>query len=527
MSDAIQIGRLRARYRVAGRAAQAKERLDSVLQRVLGGALEAAVAGLGLPESEEICLRALRAPARLSLDATDASVATAWSAALASALREALASGRDVVRFRSLRHALLDLVVSASRGDLSRGWAWAQLGLWEEPVAGTAHLGEALAAALCALPGAAPAAVAEAARRGALPALAARLSERDWERVARAALRAFSASVRSGGESLEAAAPQGDEGPGGPEGSAARSAAAKRCAERIAARSEIAKAVEGVAVEAVARRALAVLATLETEPTALAAGDRAQVVLGALLARERSRAAADPRERIPSTGPERPSATRPPPPPTAGKASRSDRARGSSAAAADRLNPADRASEAITPDAPPDAPIDPRPVGHTRAGGLLYLLHIVGELGLPESLCAEDGPLAARSLRFALHALALALLPIEARDPAALAFCGLGADGVPPSEGAEKLNDLERSTLDSIAAAVRERLQIRLGRELEPARAVLLSTCRRDSLVLADPAWLEARFALEDADVRVRRAGLDLDPGWLPWLGCVVRFIYA
>ena len=25
---------------------------------------------------------------------------------------------------------------------------------------------------------------------------------------------------------------------------------------------------------------------------------------------------------------------------------------------------------------------------------------------------------------------------------------------------------------------------------------------------------------------RVRRAGLDLDPGYVPWLGCVVRFLY-
>jgi hypothetical protein len=28
------------------------------------------------------------------------------------------------------------------------------------------------------------------------------------------------------------------------------------------------------------------------------------------------------------------------------------------------------------------------------------------------------------------------------------------------------------------------------------------------------------------ADVRVRRAGLDLDPGWVPWLGRVVLHHY-
>jgi len=37
---------------------------------------------------------------------------------------------------------------------------------------------------------------------------------------------------------------------------------------------------------------------------------------------------------------------------------------------------------------------------------------------------------------------------------------------------------------------------------------------------------LELRFELDDADVRVRRAGLDCDPGWLPWFGRVVRYYY-
>ena len=35
---------------------------------------------------------------------------------------------------------------------------------------------------------------------------------------------------------------------------------------------------------------------------------------------------------------------------------------------------------------------------------------------------------------------------------------------------------------------------------------------------------LDVTFALGDVDLRVRRAGLDFDPGWLPWLGRVVGF---
>jgi hypothetical protein len=151
----------------------------------------------------------------------------------------------------------------------------------------------------------------------------------------------------------------------------------------------------------------------------------------------------------------------------------------------------------------------------------------VAERGLPETLCDEAGPLARRSLRFALHALASTLLPVEPRDPAALAFCGLGPEEPPPCQGEDPLTDPERDALAATATALAEELRSRLGRLEEPVRAVLLETCRRDAVVVADPAWLEVRYALVDVDVRVRRAGLDLDPGWLPWLGCVVRFVHA
>jgi hypothetical protein len=37
---------------------------------------------------------------------------------------------------------------------------------------------------------------------------------------------------------------------------------------------------------------------------------------------------------------------------------------------------------------------------------------------------------------------------------------------------------------------------------------------------------LDVSLPIEEADIRVRRIGLDLDPGWLPWFGRVVRFHY-
>jgi hypothetical protein len=37
---------------------------------------------------------------------------------------------------------------------------------------------------------------------------------------------------------------------------------------------------------------------------------------------------------------------------------------------------------------------------------------------------------------------------------------------------------------------------------------------------------LDVVFELRAADIRVRRAGLDINPGWVPWLGRVVTFYY-
>jgi hypothetical protein len=37
---------------------------------------------------------------------------------------------------------------------------------------------------------------------------------------------------------------------------------------------------------------------------------------------------------------------------------------------------------------------------------------------------------------------------------------------------------------------------------------------------------LDVRFDLRSVDIRIRKAGIDLDPGWVPWLGRVVSFHY-
>ena len=58
------------------------------------------------------------------------------------------------------------------------------------------------------------------------------------------------------------------------------------------------------------------------------------------------------------------------------------------------------------------------------------------------------------------------------------------------------------------------------------ARMGLAELVLRPGRLTTTPTHLDVRFELGAADLRVRRAGLDLDPGWLPWFGRVVTFHY-
>jgi len=64
-----------------------------------------------------------------------------------------------------------------------------------------------------------------------------------------------------------------------------------------------------------------------------------------------------------------------------------------------------------------------------------------------------------------------------------------------------------------------------LSREL--AGRSLRSLVRRSGRIRATRTHIDVFFDLTDLDVRIRKAGLDIDPGWVPWLGRVIRFHYV
>jgi hypothetical protein len=55
----------------------------------------------------------------------------------------------------------------------------------------------------------------------------------------------------------------------------------------------------------------------------------------------------------------------------------------------------------------------------------------------------------------------------------------------------------------------------------------LASLVQRRARVRASATHVDVCFEHDAADVRVRRPGLDIDPGWVAWLGRVVRFHYG
>ncbi len=145
----------------------------------------------------------------------------------------------------------------------------------------------------------------------------------------------------------------------------------------------------------------------------------------------------------------------------------------------------------------------------SRAAGLMFLLPVLARLGLP-SACEAAGT-APRELSCAVLRGALRRLRVPPDDPA-WALC-------PPT--ASPVVSMEPSDMESEARLWLTRSRHWLRRH---ARIGLASLVLRPGRIACTPTHIDLFFPLDAADLRVRRLGLDSDPGWLPWLGRVVQF---
>jgi hypothetical protein len=549
-APSLHIRRFHSRYRIGARDAQATvARLDRVRQTLVDGVLEGALARVGIPPHEEICVRQVRVRVWLRAGASDFDWLDRWSRAFAGAVKLALDAGDGrVVRYGSPNAALADMAASILGGDLARAWAWRQLGLWRlDSAAGETGARRELRRALLAAPAAILPVLQALAGTPRGPTLLARLPLDDWPALAAAARGAWAAPVvRAAG--------------GAPEPRSA--AGAPDVALRVARRSALARAARHIlglapsgprdsrgaaaAIIAEAARALAALAILEVDGQVFAPPADIDAVTRALEPTLHAPAAlADGRQRTaePRDG-ARPDAAPPARATTDARTSRSDPGGRSPPVS---TPPARAATEVRVPetrreDEPAGAPSarDPRVRGWTEHAGLLFLLHVVGEQAIPARLGAgAPGAIAVRAPRLIWHQLALALTGVGERDAAALAFAGLRPDAEPPSLDEPPLDADEQAFVsalaDQIVRAAAERIAnaspTARRREAAPGRlpaaAIVQSLCRRRGQIVADPGWFDVHLQLDDVSTELRRAGLDLDPGFVPWLGVTVRFIYA
>jgi hypothetical protein len=444
-------------------------------------------------------VRSVEAPLRVRLDSSDAAIERGWCDAIAAAIAAAInEGGANAVTYASAAHALRDFARSIADGDLTRVWAWRQLGLWRSSPSPSGSRGEdrrdgtaALVQALLAKPESIVPVLADLCRSGRLERFARRVESQVWTALAAAALTAAGAT-----DSVLAAVWRADAAPDLAEEVAATAASVGRSS--AISRAAV-TAGEGLVVPPRSRFALAVLATLEVDPSvALAVPARAAALVSAVAERLFELAAGAAAAGVLEA---------PPAGATAESRPRDEEQQEVSATVDDETAEASR--------------VEARELARTRWGGLLFFLHVLDELRLPKELALAPSQ---RPLRWRLHRLALALVPLEDDDPAALAFAGLACDDPFAHEAPPTRDELDEAA--AVAHRCVERLAERIGRLRDDRAELVSSVCRREAEIAFDPGWIDVHLRLADVDLDLRRAGLDLDPGYVPWLGCVVRFVY-
>jgi hypothetical protein len=143
----------------------------------------------------------------------------------------------------------------------------------------------------------------------------------------------------------------------------------------------------------------------------------------------------------------------------------------------------------------------------SRRAGLFFLLAAMERTGLPQWMDEQRETVAPDFPAQLLRAIARRL-DTDSNDPALPA---LGEDGL-DAAGHEHALHLWISCLRAYCRRV--------------AGIGLHSLVCRNGRIAATPTHLDVFFPASDADIRVRKAGLDLHPGWLPWFGKVVSFHY-
>jgi hypothetical protein len=531
----VTIRRLSATAHLDPGAAEEGARIGRLLGGVAELRLDRALRSLTLPPGLW-CLRRVEAPVRLDLERPDSALEEAWAVVLSRAVGRALATGSaEAVRYRGSPDALADLVDGIATGRLERAWAWRGLGLQQPADPDPAQAPkEAMLAALGRRPEQATAAVVAAAGRVGVAALHRTLGPAGWASVAGVAARALGAGRPEAHAGLDVQTVAG-----------AGSVAAEPPVEALAGRTVAASRFAAAARRSRLRpgpatlAAWAVIVVAEADPSLLwraAATSVLRAVADALVVPAPPGSGSGPGP-APAAGPS-----------VAGRQSATARPREGDPTSAAGLDGAGQGTETPARNQPPM--VAPPAVGRRHAGGgdgptgleaaaaaaaadplyptgwagLLFLLATAASAGVPDDVL-DNPAFALRPLRWVLQGVATRLGP-PAGDPAVAAFTGLDPGLPGPWRLDPPATPAELDELDTLARRWSAATALALGRPDDPAE-VVAGMVRRPGVVSYTTGWIELRMALDQVDLDVRRAGLDLDPGWVPWLGAVLRYVYG
>jgi hypothetical protein len=510
-------------------------RLRGLLQRVAASRLDAAMAEVPLPQGYW-CIRWLNVALTLNFDQSDATLETQWSRALVEAISTAIENqSDDVVCYPRMVDALKDLLVSVAQHRDDRDWAWRQVGLLTAADGGVRSDGgnaaDVVLAALRRHPREAVAAITACVRRTGAAPLHRILGSSGWSSAARIALGALGVSasralelfgysvsgamdpagLAASASAGPASAPAASSGPAAAAGAASASAA---LIQDLLARSTLTDALRRlpVRIEPALARAWAVIVAAEAAPSLLLRADAGGVITA--VAEHLAQAAAPARNGF-LWGDDR---VRPPrhgvPPDHRASSGAEEGGAGThppdGSVAAERLDIEDERDDAA----------GEQPATETLWAGLLFLLNTAAGAGIPGELL-EDPGLRRLPLWRTMSEVLQRMLPVAADEPALLAMSGLQRYVV-----GQVLTEGEQACIGVHASRWAEVTTERMGETNQDPHDLCLRVALRRGTIVAEPGWIEVQLRLDDVDVDVRRAGLDLDPGWVPWLGSVVRFRY-
>ena len=500
------------------------EQVPSMLRHVAEGRLDDALRQHPLPDGDW-CVRRLAMAVELDPDRPLSALETTWADQVVTALRQSLLDGStDVVHFTRPEQAIDDVLAGLVSRDYAHTWAWRQLGLVgptdPQPDADPRAL---LLVALGRLRGGTAAAVARLVAHTSVARAHRLLGGEGWHRIATIAAAESGATWNPLAPPFTAAGHRADSELHG-HGATQVTSSPEMPAEGEDVRplingsmAQLATAVvsngvlstafrgSGLRVDAVTLRSWAVLALAEVDPVLLGRTGRDLEDL--------VRAIADRLQPQPSPGFSVGARTSRSAPETRAKAPATDDD-------AESADPHGRAEQAHgEAGSGGDEPAD---VGSPTAwGGLLFLLNTATAAGLPQAL--DEPPFLARTAGWVLHGIGLRLVPVAADDPVLLALAGVTE--VPVADADEFQRRALAICAERWVAQTADLLRAcgaQAGEDAELVRRI----ARRDAIIDRESGWIEMTLRLSDVDVDVRRAGLDIDPGWVPWLGHVVRFRY-